>query len=235
MTTETRNFNAASFYAHLKEGQFMGVRCQACGKLSAEARPMCQDCHGRAMEWFAFCGRGQLSAFTCISVVPNAMGEKGYGRKQSLLLWHRKPWKRGPPHQRSYSGRGRRQPAEHHYRHGIVLKHPGHGLRPAGLGLWSGLAASMRFLLWAYGKARRKRNRATALVIKDGKLLVVRERGARHWSLPGGGMKKGEEPVEAACRELVEENRVDGPVRHVHLPLRKRQPTPPRLPADGGR
>ena len=80
MTTETRNFNAASFYAHLKEGQFMGVRCQACGKLSAEARPMCQDCHGRAMEWFAFSGRGQLSAFTCISVVPNAMGEKGYGR-----------------------------------------------------------------------------------------------------------------------------------------------------------
>ena len=57
----------------------------------------------------------------------------------------------------------------------------------------------------AYGKARRKRNRATALVVKDGKLLVVRERGARHWSLPGGGMKKGEEPIEAACRELDEE------------------------------
>ena len=42
-------------------------------------------------------------------------------------------------------------------------------------------------------------------MVKDGKLLVVRERGARHWSLPGGGMKKGEEPVEAACRELDEE------------------------------
>ena len=80
MAEATREFNAASFYAYLKEGQFMGVRCRACGKLSAEARPMCPACHSREMEWFPFSGRGQLSAFTCISVVPNAMGEKGYGR-----------------------------------------------------------------------------------------------------------------------------------------------------------
>ena len=80
MTTETRAFNAASFFAYLKEGQLMGVRCLTCGKLSAEARPMCQECHSREVEWFPFSGRGQLSAFTCISVVPNAMGEKGFGR-----------------------------------------------------------------------------------------------------------------------------------------------------------
>ena len=80
MTTETRAFNAASYYAYLKEGQLMGIRCRACGQLSAEARPMCPACHSRDVEWFTFSGRGQLSAFTCISVVPNAMGEKGYGR-----------------------------------------------------------------------------------------------------------------------------------------------------------
>ena len=80
MAEETRAFNASSYHAYLKEGQFMGVRCRACGQLSAEARPMCQACHGRDMEWFAFSGRGHLSAFTCISVVPNAMGEKGFGR-----------------------------------------------------------------------------------------------------------------------------------------------------------
>ena len=80
MTTETRAFNAASFFAYLKEGRLVGIRCKACGKLSAEARPMCQECHSRDVEWFAFSGRGQLSAFTCISVVPNAMGEKGFGR-----------------------------------------------------------------------------------------------------------------------------------------------------------
>ena len=54
-------------------------------------------------------------------------------------------------------------------------------------------------------KARPKRNRATALVINEGRLLLVRERGAKHWSLPGGGMKKGEDPVTAAIRELDEE------------------------------
>ena len=80
MTTDTRAFNASSFFEYLKEGQLMGVRCRACGKLSAEARPMCQVCHSRDVEWFQFSGRGQLSAFTCISVVPNSMGEKGFGR-----------------------------------------------------------------------------------------------------------------------------------------------------------
>ena len=57
-------------------------------------------------------------------------------------------------------------------------------------------------------KARKKRNRATALVFRDGKLLLVRERGAKRWSLPGGGMKKGEDPIDAATRELDEETKL---------------------------
>ncbi len=57
-------------------------------------------------------------------------------------------------------------------------------------------------------KVRQKRNRATALVLRDGRLLLVRERGAKHWSLPGGGMKKGEDAVDAATRELYEETKL---------------------------
>jgi len=57
-------------------------------------------------------------------------------------------------------------------------------------------------------KARKKRNRATALVLNEGRLLLVRERGAKHWSLPGGGMKKSEDAVTAAIRELEEETRL---------------------------
>ena len=57
-------------------------------------------------------------------------------------------------------------------------------------------------------KARKKRNRATALVFREGRLLLVRERGAKHWSLPGGGMKKGEDAVTAAIRELDEETKL---------------------------
>ena len=81
MADDSREFTAASYYRYLKEEKrLMGVRCRACGKLSAEPRPMCMSCHSKDMEWHEFSGRGSLSTFTCISVVPVAMGEKGYGR-----------------------------------------------------------------------------------------------------------------------------------------------------------
>lgn len=49
------------------------------------------------------------------------------------------------------------------------------------------------------------RDRATAVVNRDGCLLVVRDRGFRHFSLPGGGVHSGERPIDAAVRELKEE------------------------------
>jgi len=49
------------------------------------------------------------------------------------------------------------------------------------------------------------RDRATAIVRRDGTLLVVRDRGFRHYSLPGGGVNRGESPEQAAIRELAEE------------------------------
>ena len=51
----------------------------------------------------------------------------------------------------------------------------------------------------------RKRQGATALVIGDGKYLLVRDRGHRSFSLPGGGIERGEAALTAACRELGEE------------------------------
>ncbi|MDA0265073.1 MAG: OB-fold domain-containing protein [Chloroflexi bacterium] len=77
----TSEFNAAAFYKHLKEGKkLMGVKCQDCGHLSPEPRPMCPVCHGFNMEWRQFSGRAKLSTFTCISIVSAAMAAKGYGR-----------------------------------------------------------------------------------------------------------------------------------------------------------
>lgn len=74
-------FNSTAFYRKLKEErQLVGVRCKTCGHLSPEPRPMCPVCHGFDMEWHRFSGKAKLSTFTCISVVPVLMGEKGYGR-----------------------------------------------------------------------------------------------------------------------------------------------------------
>ena len=47
-----------------------------------------------------------------------------------------------------------------------------------------------------------KRQRATALVVKDGRYLLVRDKGHDKYSLPGGGMEDGGAALTAACREL---------------------------------
>ncbi|MFJ7591080.1 NUDIX domain-containing protein [Streptomyces sp. NPDC097617] len=59
-----------------------------------------------------------------------------------------------------------------------------------------------------------ERRRVAAVIVRDGCVLMVRERGAgpagRHdgpeyWTLPGGGLEAGEEPEDAVRREVAEE------------------------------
>jgi len=49
------------------------------------------------------------------------------------------------------------------------------------------------------------RERGVAVVIRHGKVLLVRDKGKHRFSLPGGAIKKGEPTVSAAARELYEE------------------------------
>jgi ADP-ribose pyrophosphatase YjhB (NUDIX family) len=49
------------------------------------------------------------------------------------------------------------------------------------------------------------RNRGVAVVIRRSKVLLVRHRGRNRFSLPGGGVKRGEPIVSAAARELYQE------------------------------
>ena len=55
---------------------------------------------------------------------------------------------------------------------------------------------------------KKKRQRATIIAEKDGKVLLIRERGAGQFSLPGGGIERGEYTMEAALRELREETKL---------------------------
>lgn len=53
------------------------------------------------------------------------------------------------------------------------------------------------------------KDRATIVCRKRGHiLLVTRDRG--RWALPGGTIKRGEAPIEAARRELLEETAITG-------------------------
>ena len=49
------------------------------------------------------------------------------------------------------------------------------------------------------------RHRATLILWRDDRLLVVRDRGRSTYALPGGGIEDGELPIVAAARELHEE------------------------------
>lgn len=50
-----------------------------------------------------------------------------------------------------------------------------------------------------------KRYRATALIIKDSKILLVRDRHRNDYSMPGGGFKSDESTIQAGIREVFEE------------------------------
>jgi ADP-ribose pyrophosphatase YjhB (NUDIX family) len=49
------------------------------------------------------------------------------------------------------------------------------------------------------------RDRATAIVVRDGRYLLVRDRGRQTFALPGGGIEDGESASSAMARELLEE------------------------------
>ncbi len=53
-----------------------------------------------------------------------------------------------------------------------------------------------------------RRRRATVLANKNGRFLLVKEQGRHEYSLPGGGIERGEPSLLAAVRELYEETRL---------------------------
>lgn len=90
---------------------------------------------------------------------------------------------------------------------------------------------------------RKPRNTARALIIHDGKLLLMeRWRDGQHYfSIPGGGIEAGETPEQTAVREVAEETTItikiirevaqmhDGDIVH-HIFLADYLSGEPRLP-----
>lgn len=53
--------------------------------------------------------------------------------------------------------------------------------------------------------ASRRRHSAFAVLVRRARVLIVRARGRRRWSLPGGRLDPGEAPRRGAAREVAEE------------------------------
>jgi len=82
---EERPFSDNSFQKYLNEEKLMGSQCMKCNTLYTPPRPICEKCYSTNMKWVEMTGKGQLTAFTCISIGPPAMIAEGYGRKNPYI------------------------------------------------------------------------------------------------------------------------------------------------------
>lgn len=70
---------------------------------------------------------------------------------------------------------------------------------------------------------------ASAVVIDGGMVLLVHHRATGVWMFPGGHVDAGEDPAQAALREVFEETSVQATIvrqRHMDLPGMRRLPSP---------
>jgi len=77
---EERPFSDISYEQYLSEEKLMGSRCKKCKALFVPPRSICVKCYNSEMEWVEVKGKGQLAAFTCITVAPPSMIAQGYDR-----------------------------------------------------------------------------------------------------------------------------------------------------------
>jgi uncharacterized OB-fold protein len=82
---EDRPFSDLSFDRFLNEEKLMGSRCDQCQALHVPPRPICPACGGSQMRWEKLSGKGQLAAFTCISIGPSFMIAEGYNRHNPYI------------------------------------------------------------------------------------------------------------------------------------------------------
>ncbi|MDG4594095.1 MAG: Zn-ribbon domain-containing OB-fold protein [Candidatus Contendobacter sp.] len=74
-------FNSTSYYHLLSEHKLMGCRNKTSGKFYLPPRPMCTTSYSSDMEWEQVSGKGEIIAFTVITVAPTHMIEAGYSRE----------------------------------------------------------------------------------------------------------------------------------------------------------
>jgi len=62
----------------LKEGKFLGLKCNQCQAYTVPPRKVCAECGSEDMEIVPLSGKGEIQTFTTIFVPPEGFGEAPY-------------------------------------------------------------------------------------------------------------------------------------------------------------
>ena len=78
--------NSKQFFTALADGKLIGIRCNQCGNSTIPQRQICPKCQSEDVELVEFSGKGNLAAFTVISVPPVAMANAGYDARNPYCV-----------------------------------------------------------------------------------------------------------------------------------------------------
>ena len=82
MSEEEKDFTIESYLEFIRNKKLMGTRCKDCGAMFVPVRKLCIDCNSTNMEWVEMSGKGEIAAFTSITVGTPFFVEKGYDRNK---------------------------------------------------------------------------------------------------------------------------------------------------------
>ncbi|NHJ19465.1 MAG: Zn-ribbon domain-containing OB-fold protein [Candidatus Lokiarchaeota archaeon] len=79
---EEKDFTIQNYLEFIQNKKLMGSKCKDCGKLYAPVRKLCTKCNSLNMEWVELSGKGELAAFTSITVGTPYFIDLGYDRNK---------------------------------------------------------------------------------------------------------------------------------------------------------
>lgn len=81
MAEEEKEITVYNYLNFLNSKKLMGSKCK-CGEIYAPPRKLCTKCGSTITEWVEMSGKGNIAAFSCISVGTQFMNDKGYSFKK---------------------------------------------------------------------------------------------------------------------------------------------------------
>jgi len=82
MTEEEKEFTIQNYLEFIQNKKLMGSKCKDCSTMYVPVRKLCTACNSLNMEWIPLSGKGELAAFTSITVGTPYFIELGYDRNR---------------------------------------------------------------------------------------------------------------------------------------------------------